>query len=292
MLSSLRLLVLIAMVIAGLSWWLFKPVASVGHNFTGLQGDVQRGAYLARLSGCFACHTDYTGGGEVFAGGGPITTAFGTFFAPNITTDKENGIGQWTLAEFAKALTKGISPDGEHYFPVFPYENYRYFSDQDIIDLWAAFKTVPPVESINRDHQIDFPFNQRFLLAPWKTLYFQDLMAEFAGLNSESLARGAYIVNGPGHCVSCHTPRSVFGGLQLENYLAGGEGPDQQVVPAITAIALRTRDYSVEDIAFLLKDGITPDGDVLGGSMAEIIKHNTRWLTQDDRKAIAEFLLR
>ena len=137
-------------------------------------GDVNRGAYLARMAGCIACHTDVAGGGKPLAGGVPLKTKFGTFYAPNITTDEKHGIGGWTLEQFAEAVRNGVSPDGESYYPAFPYLFYSKLSDQDVADLWAAFRTVPPVGEASTPQDLVFPFNLRSGLKLWRSAFQTD----------------------------------------------------------------------------------------------------------------------
>ncbi|MFC6673518.1 c-type cytochrome [Marinobacterium aestuariivivens] len=171
-----------------------------------LTGDVARGAYLARASGCIACHTDVDGGGQPLAGGAPLETPFGTFHAPNLTTDPEHGIGAWTLQDFARALRHGIAPDGSPYYPAFPYTFYTGFSDQDIADLWAAFRTVPAVPQPSKEQALAFPYSIREGLRLWQTLYFEPKRFEPNPDGGDLHNRGAYLVEAAGHCAACHTP--------------------------------------------------------------------------------------
>ena len=190
--------------------YLLRPVDVEARDLSGLVGDPSRGAYLARASGCFSCHTNGAKGGAVLAGGGPLKTPFGTFYAPNITMDRQNGIGAWTVEQFSAALTRGVSPRGENYYPAFVYPNYTRLGDQDIVDLWAAFKTVPPVPETAPAHELSFPFNRRILINAWKRLFFAPGRYEPDPSKSEHWNRGRFLVTGPGHCGACHTPRNLF----------------------------------------------------------------------------------
>lgn len=257
-----------------------------------LSGDVARGAYLARASGCIACHTDVAGGGQPLAGGAPLESPFGTFHAPNLTTDPEHGIGAWTLQDFASAVRHGIAPDGSPYYPAFPYTFYTGFSDQDIADLWAAFRTVPGVSQPSKEQQLAFPYNIRQGLRFWKTLYFEPGRFEPDPDRDDLHNRGAYLVEAAGHCAACHTPRNLLGVLDAEAPLTGADGlPGGGAAPPIHAAALKADGWSVDQLAYALRSGITPDGDVLGGSMGEVIRDGTGYLSNEDLKAIATYLL-
>ena len=261
-------------------------------DFTGLVGDAARGGYVARMAGCIACHTDSAGGGAFLAGGAPIKTPFGTFRAPNITPHPQDGIGGWTLADFAATLTRGTSPDGTPYYPVFPYPAYTKMTDQDIADLWAAMKTVPPAPGGRAEHDVLFPFHVRTALRAWQTLFLEAGPFEPDPGRGDLWNRGAYIVSGPGHCVACHTPRNIFGARLHDGHLTGSaDGPGSEKVPAITASALRAAGWTEANIAWALRTGLTPDGDSLSGSMGEVVRHGTAWLSDGDLRAIAHYLM-
>ncbi len=259
---------------------------------TADQGDAVRGTYLARMGGCIACHTDSKSGGALLAGGAAIKTPFGDFYGPNITPDKRTGIGSWTLQDFANALTAGQRPDERPYYPVFPYTSYTLMSDQDIVDLWAALQTVPAIYGRAEPNKVDPLYNHRAFLIPWQTLFLEPGPYRPDPNRSDAWNRGAFIVEGPGHCVACHTPRNILGGLEEDQALQGGAGgPGGEKVPAITAEDLTKAGWTAADIAYGLKTGLTPEGDALGGSMGEVIKSGTAWLTDEDRQAIATYLL-
>ncbi|KEA62277.1 putative diheme cytochrome c-553 [Marinobacterium lacunae] len=257
-----------------------------------LQGDIQRGAYLARASGCIACHTNFYDGGKPLAGGAPLETAFGTFYAPNLTMDKNHGIGDWTIDAFAQAVREGVSPEGDPYYPAFPYSFYTRFSDQDIADLWAAFRTVPAVEQASKEQDLHFPFNIRAGLHLWQRLYFEPQRFQPDANKDERFNRGAFLVEAAGHCAACHTPRNLLGALKDDAALSGADSlPGGGASPAIHATALKERGWDVNDLAYALRSGITPDGDILGASMGEVIKQGTAFLSADDRQAIATYLM-
>ena len=253
--------------------------------------DPARGAYVARLGGCFACHTDSKGGGAILAGGPPLNTPFGVFYAPNITMHKADGIGEWSIEDFDRAMRSGVSPNGTHYFPAFPYGYYTKMTDQDIADLWSAFQTVPPVANSAPEHKLPFPLDQRILLRPWKTLFLDPSELVSDPERSARWNRGRYLTEGPGHCGACHTPRNLLGSERGGATLAGTIGADGDRIPAITPGDLAKAGYAVTDIAIALKTGVTPEGDVLGGSMTEVVSNATRFWTEDDLSAIASYLL-
>jgi len=272
--------------------WVFIPQEGDPRNYTGIEGDANHGAYVARLAGCIACHTDFGGAGAFLAGGSTIKTPFGSFRAPNITPHSNDGIGDWTLEDFSAALTQGISPAGDPYYPVFPYAAYSKMTSQDIADLWAAMKLVPPVAGAKPAHDISFPFNVRFALHGWQNLFFGPGPFEKEPRQDDLWNRGAYIVNGPGHCVACHTPRNFLGARRMDRHLDGSTaGPDGEKVPSITAAQLRANGWTEGDFVWALRTGLKPDGDSLSGSMGEVVRHSTSWLADEDLKAIATYLM-
>lgn len=255
-----------------------------------LAGDAYRGAYLARSSGCISCHT--TVGGTALAGGAPLDTPFGSFVPPNITPDLDGGIGGWTQDQFAVALRQGVRPDGKAYYPAFPYEFYAGFSDQDIADLWAAMQTVPPVSEAAPAHDVSFPFNLRWGLKLWRALYMSPSAVSPVLGRSEEWNRGQQLVGGAAHCAACHTGRNMLGGLKDSEALAGNDTlPGGSVAPSILAPDLVARGWTVANMAYALRTGVMPDGDVFGGSMAEVVQAGTSFLDEADRVAIATYLL-
>ncbi len=257
-----------------------------------LEGDPERGAYVARLAGCIACHTNEAGGGELLAGGPPLKTPFGTFYGPNITPDPISGLGNWSLNDFARALRHGISPEGEPYYPAFPYTFYSKLTDQDVADLWAAMKTVPNADIPSKTQELGFPFDQRWALRGWQNLFFDSERFEDDPSRSDAWNRGRYIVEGPAHCGACHTPRNLLGAGDAEQALHGAGGlPGGERSPPITPAALGERGRDENNLAFGLRFGTKPNGDVLGGSMGEVIRDGTSWLTDEDLRAIAHYLL-
>lgn len=252
---------------------------------------VERGRYVFQAAGCLGCHTDKKGGGAPLAGGRALVTPFGTFYSPNITPDPATGIGAWRPADLARALRHGESPDGDPYYPAFPYTSYAGMTDRDIADLYAYLMAQPAVARQNRAHELDFPYNLRFTLGIWQALYhdaaaFQPDPAKDAAWN-----RGAYLVRHLGHCGECHSPRGFLGAVDAAQELAGNPaGPEGGKVPNLTPGPGGLGDWSESDIAYALKIGITPDGDFLGESMGEVIENSTGKLTDEDLAAIASYL--
>lgn len=258
----------------------------------GLTGDAARGVYLARAGGCIACHTDTKNGGAPLAGGAALDTPFGSFVPSNLTTDPEHGIGSWTIADFARAVRQGVSPQGQPYYPAFPSAFYSSLTDQEIADLWAAFQTVPPVAAPAGASRIPFPFSFRAGLKLWRAAYRMPPRTPPVEGRSGDWNRGRQLAEGIAHCAACHTPRGVLGGLKQNAWFAGAEGlPGGGKAPAVTAEALLAAGWTADDLAFALEDSQMPDGDVFGGAMAEVVRHGTAYLTWDDREAIARYLL-
>lgn len=270
------------------------PVAAQGPQPDPAAADpVARGAYILHAAGCASCHTARGEGAAPLAGGTALTTAFGTFYSPNITPDPEHGIGRWTEEEFARALRQGISPEGYAYYPAFPYTSYTGMTDRDVADLWAYLRTVPPAAQENRPHELGLPYRWRFLLPVWRWLYFEEGATLVDAGRPPSWNRGAYLVGNLAHCGECHTPRGLLGGPDHDRLLAGNpEAPEGRgSVPNITPDPEDgIGDWSDDDLIFFLELGMLPDGDFAGGSMARVIEETTSRLTPEDRAAIVEFL--
>lgn len=273
---------------AGLAVWPIKA----SEPGIELNGNPQKGAYLARMAGCIGCHTDSENSGAPLAGGVALKTDFGTFHSPNLTTDKKHGIGAWTVDDFAKAVRQGVSPEGEPYYPAFPYAFYSRLTDQDIADLWAAFQTVPPVAEPSKEQELVPPFSFRPALKLWRAVFFSQEPFKPDRTKSDLWNRGKYIVEGPAHCGACHTPRNAMGARQVEQRLHGAEGlPGGGKSPPITTAHLLQNGWTVETLEYALKTGVLPDGDVFGGSMGEVVRDSTRFFSDQDLRAISIYLL-
>jgi mono/diheme cytochrome c family protein len=257
--------------------------------------DVERGKYLIAAAGCIACHTEekiLKDGGPILAGGRPLKTPFGTFYGPNITRDAATGIGKWSDADFLRAFREGRSPAGHNYYPSFPYTSFAGATDADLLDIKAYIFSLPAVARPNTPHDLALPFRLRFGLTYWKWLFFRAAPFKPDPAKSAEWNRGAYLVLHLGHCGECHTPRNLAGGMSSSRFLAGNpDGPEGGVVPNITPDAeTGLGKWSEADLVSYLKQGITPDGDFVGGAMTEVILHGTGKLTDADRKAMAVYL--
>ncbi|MDU6731657.1 MAG: cytochrome c, partial [Bradyrhizobium sp.] len=275
---------------AGLAtfWWLTRPT-TVALAAATRAPDLVNGQEIFNIGGCASCHAVPNQQDRLKLGGGlPLASPFGTFYAPNISPDPKDGIGRWSEADFVNAVLKGVSPGGSHYYPAFPYTSYAGAKVDDVRDLFAYMKTLPPVAGPSRPHDLPFPFNIRRTVGVWKLLFFADKPFVADSARSAEWNRGAYLVNTFGHCAECHSPRNPLGGIVTAQRFAGGPDPEGQgFVPNITQKGLF--DWSESDISYFLETGQLPDGDSAGGSMARVIR-NTSQLTPDDRKAMAVYL--
>jgi mono/diheme cytochrome c family protein len=252
------------------------------------QGDAKRGEYLAKAGGCVGCHTEEKEGAAPYAGGRALKTPFGTFYGPNITPDTKAGIGNWTEADFMRALRHGDRPDGSNYFPAFPYPSFTKIRDGDMRDLWAYLRTLAPSAKPSKEHDLWFFFGWRWLVTFWKWFYFTPgAFADIAGVPA-IVNRGAYLVQALGHCGECHTPRNFLGGPKSGRYLAGGKGPDGKAVANLTPTELKKQ--SDKDLKDVLTTGMTPDGDVLAEAMGEVVTNTISKLTPADLDALIAYL--
>ena len=247
------------------------------------------GAYLVRTGDCMACHT--ARGGKELAGGRAIQTPFGAVYSPNVTPDKETGIGTWSADDFWRALHNGKSKDGGLLYPAFPYTNYTKVTRADADAMFAYLQSVPPVQQKNLEHDLRFPYNQRFLLYGWRALYFRPGVYQAETQQSVEWNRGAYLVQGLGHCSACHTTRNALGGSDLKAELGGGFIPVVNwYAPSLTSDEeIGLGDWDIRHISALLKDGISPRGTVLG-PMAEVVGASLQHLSDADVGAMAVYL--
>jgi mono/diheme cytochrome c family protein len=248
-------------------------------------GDLQNGRTVFAAAGCGSCHAQTGQPNALLLGGGlRLSSPFGTFTVPNISPDPDAGIGRWTPEEFATALLAGTAPDNSHLYPAFPYTSYRRMKPGDVRDLRAFINTLPP--STNRPAGHDFPLNLAAVrrgVGLWKQLYFRDAASHPDG--RDVTGRGAYLVETLGHCAECHSPRDVFGGVVADRRFGGDGSRAPNITPGMGGIG----DWSAEDIAFMLEDGSTPGGDVVGREMAEVVK-NTAQLSAEDRAEMARYV--
>jgi mono/diheme cytochrome c family protein len=280
---------IIAAIGVGIYWYLTVPAVIPSQSLTSYTPNLANGLVVFNAGGCASCHAVPDQPDRLRLGGGlAIPSPFGTFYAPNISPDETDGIGRWTEAQFVTAVTRGVSPSGQHYFPAFPYTSYAHARVVDIRDLFAYLKTLAPVPGKVRDHDLPFPFNIRRNVGIWKWLFFDGQPFAPDMSHSAQWNRGAYLVNGLGHCAECHSPRNFLGGIISAQRFAGGPNPEGEGwVPNITQKGVG--DWSVKDIDYFLQTGQTPDGDSAGGSMVRVIK-NTSQLPETDQAAMADYV--
>jgi mono/diheme cytochrome c family protein len=251
-------------------------------------GQMSDGAYLLKTAGCYACHTDVEGGAKAFSGGPALVSPFGTFYAPNITSSVEYGIGNWDIVTFERALRQGVNSHDQSYYPAFPYMSYRSLTDKDVADLFVALRAIEPVETAAQKHDLGFPFNIRLGLKPWRWLFSS--VTPITIDQDNLVGRGRYLVDAVAHCGECHTPRNSIG-APIPPYLGGADlKPNGGWAPAITGQALQRMDWIEDDLVYFLADGMLIDGDFIGGSMVEVIEHGTSHMSLEDRTAIAKYL--
>lgn len=251
---------------------------------------IKKGEYLTKAGDCIACHTDTDRpGAPVFAGGLGIKTPFGTFYTPNITPDKETGIGNWSDKDFIKAMREGLNPHNENYFPVFPYPYFNKVSEEDLLAIKAYLFSIPPVKYTPPKMDVPWPFNVRFAQWGWKMLFFYPDSGEYKNNPKRSAQwnRGAYLVKGLEHCSMCHTPINPLGAPKKAYYLTGGV-VDGFPAPNITST--RLKDYSIDQVVnVFLKDQMLGGGKV-EGPMLDVNHNSLRYLSREDLESIVVYL--
>lgn len=250
---------------------------------------VTRGAYLARLGNCAACHTQR--GGAAFAGGRALATPFGTLYGGNLTPDPETGLGRWSAGQFWRALHNGRSRDGRLLYPAFPYTHYTQVTRADSDALFAYLRSLPAVNQPNRPHQLRFPYDTQVALALWRAMYFRPGVHQDDPAQGRRWNRGAYLVQGLGHCGACHSPRNALGATPQLMDLSGGLIPMQNwYAPSLASPSeASVADWPLADIERLLLTGVSTRGTVLG-PMAEVVLHSTQHMEAEDVAAMAVFL--
>ncbi len=253
--------------------------------------DIKAGETMFNAGGCASCHATPGQDDKKRLGGGlAMHTPFGTFKVPNISPDPKAGIGSWSEQQFANAMIKGVGRSGEHLYPSFPYTSYQRMPLADVRDMFAYIKTLPALDTPSAPHELKFPFSIRRGLGLWKLLFLDGKTFTPDPTKSDEINRGAYLVDGPGHCGECHTPRNAIGGLDQSRRYGGGPDPEGKGwVPNITPHADGLAKWSAKDIAYFLESGFNPDYDAAGGSMADVVL-NTGKLTPEDRAAMAAYL--
>ncbi|MGA8996841.1 MAG: cytochrome c [Pseudolabrys sp.] len=289
----IRKIVIVAIIAAAIGaptfWYLTIPETIPVSALAPYTPDLANGRTMFLIGGCSSCHAIPQQKDSTRLGGGlALNSPFGVFYVPNISSDAKDGIGGWDEARFVTAMVKGTSPAGEHLYPALPYTSYQRMRVDDLRDLFAYLKNLPAISGRVRDHDLPFPFNIRRTLGVWKLLFLDGKSFTPDPAQSAKWNRGAYLVNGPGHCAECHSPRNLLGAIITSRRFTGGQSPTGQGgVPDITQRKLH--DWKVEDFAETLDTGMTPDSDRVGGPMVEVVA-NTRQLSAADREAIAVYL--
>ena len=254
--------------------------------------NAENGRNLFFAGGCTSCHATPGQDDRLRLGGGyALKSPFGTFHVPNISPDRVDGIGAWSAADFVRAMREGVSPDGRHYYPAFPYTSYQRMKPDDLADIFAFMMTLPAVSGRAPEHDLPFPFNIRRGVGLWKLAFLDGEVLTPDSSKPDTWNRGAYLVNGPGHCAECHSERNFAGAVIDDRRFAGGPDPSGSgIVPNITPGPTGIGGWTADELTALLKTGETPNFDTVGGEMGSVVR-NTAQLSSSDREAMAEYLL-
>lgn len=288
-LPILSILVLVVIVIVAVLWWRehrenTNPVQKV----TATDEQIERGRYAASAADCAACHT--VKGGGLFAGGFPMETPFGTIHGSNITPSADYGIGRWTREDFRLAVRDGITPGGRHLYPAMPYNSYHLMTDEDLDDIYAYLMTRPAIDAPTPENDLPFPFNQRFLMIGWNLLFQnKDPLPAVSTGDSELWIRGRYMTDVMGHCAECHTPRGMFGQMDLDKPLKGGTLGRFKAAD-ITPDGLADRGWTPEHLSQFLGTGNAPQGSAFS-EMHMVVALSTQYLKPEDLKAMTTYLM-
>ncbi|AFK60894.1 gluconate 2-dehydrogenase [Advenella kashmirensis WT001] len=288
-LPALFLIVVVLLIIVAVLWWRENrsndnPVQKV----SATDEQIARGRYAARAADCAACHT--VEGGGLFAGGFPMETPFGTVHGSNITPSADYGIGRWTREDFHRAVREGITPGGRHLYPAMPYNSYYMMSDQDLDDIYAYLMTRPAIDVPTPQNDLPFPFNQRFLMIGWNLLFQnKDPLPAVSSGDSELWVRGRYLTDVMGHCAECHTPRGMFGQMDLAQSLKGGTLGRFKAAD-ITPSGLAERGWTPGDLGQFLATGTAPQGSAFS-EMHMVVALSTQYLTKEDMTAMTTYLM-
>jgi len=248
---------------------------------------LQRGKYLVQAGDCQSCHTDKNG--PPFAGGRAIPTPFGTIYSRNITPDPATGIGGWSDEDFYRAMHEGISRDGSHLYPAFPYPWYTRLTRDDVRAIKSYLDTLEPVRQEIPPNKLHWPMSWRSLVSVWNSLFFKEGEWQPDTSKSAEWNRGGYLVEGPGHCGACHSPKNLLGGVKKGDAFEGGEG-ENWLAPDLTGRTLGgLSEWSVDEIAQFLLTGAN-DRTRANGPMAEVVELSTSHMTESDAKAMATYL--
>lgn len=269
--------------VGAIAWYLTLPKHPFDESWLAASGNIAAGKDVFLAGGCGSCHKHPDG--EGMGGGLALESPFGTFFAPNISSSEAAGLGGWADHEIANAITAGTSPKRQHLYPAFPYTSYAQMTEGDLKNLIAYLRTLPPDPTLNRPHDLPFPFNVRMGLGVWKVISMNGGFVVETN-SSEVEDRGRYLAEALAHCSECHTPRNAFGGLKRSAWLTGAPHPSGKgTIPDLTTLG-----WSEEELVFYFETGLTPDYDSAGGEMAEVIE-NLSQLPLSDREALAAYVL-
>lgn len=282
---------IIAIVIGGAAFWvLTAPKPRFAHDDQTLEGgDAKKGRLVFAAGDCSSCHASPGQKDRHRLGGGmALGSPYGIFRVPNISMDEQDGIGRWSAADLGNALLSGVSPAGQHYYPVFPYPRFAHMDLADVKNLIAFLRTLPKVKGRAPPHDISVVFKIRRMLGIWKLFYFHPGPIESDLSRSAAWNRGRYLVESVAHCTDCHSSRNVWGAVKPSTAFAGAKDPEQVgFIPNITPAAIG--DWTVEQLSEVLKSGVTPSHGRVGSSMADVVT-NTAMLPQSDRDAIAIYI--
>lgn len=277
----------LSLVATGVAAWAFAAGDSA--SVAADTATIEHGRYLVALGDCAACHTQP--GQPAFSGGRPLPTPYGVFYPPNITFDRATGIGNWTEADFYRAMHDGVRPDGAYLYPAFPFPSFTRLTRADVDAIWAYLRSVPPVRKTNTPNQLDWPYSARGLMKVWRALYFRPGSFKPDPKRSPAWNRGAYLVNGIAHCGACHTPRNRLGALVGARALAGGtitiEGWRAPNISQNPAHGIG--DWSAGNLRDFLQTGHSPRGDAIG-PMRDVVQFATSKLSDRDLDGIVAYI--
>jgi mono/diheme cytochrome c family protein len=280
-----------AITVIAAAWWITEPQPLSGADTSQFDrpGDPERGRQVFAAGDCASCHASPGQPDRLHLGGGlALASPFGTFRVPNISPDPTDGIGRWRTLDLANALLRGVSPQGSHYYPVFPYPSFAHMTAADLVDLMAYLRTLPPVTGRAPAHDINPLFKIRRFVGFWKLLYFDCSPITPDPRQDQKWNRGRYLVESLGHCAECHSTRNELAGIKAKTRFAGGPDPEGTgFYPNITPT--RIGNWSEQDIAEMLRTGNTPAHGRVGSSMSDVVT-NTAMLPESDRDAIAAYI--
>ena len=280
----------LAILIGAAGWYLTRTDPLSAAQLPAHEPDLANGERVFYAGGCASCHAAEGATGDELlklGGGRQLPTDFGTFMVPNISPDRDTGIGTWTPAAFVNAVMRGIGPDDEHLYPALPYWSYARMRIEDVLDLKAFLDTLPAVSNEAGENRLRFPYDIRRGIGLWKRLYLTSEPVVPVPETEKQALRGRYLVEGPGHCGECHTPRDAFGAPDISRWLAGAPNPEGKgTIPNITPGGL---EWSADEIVTALQSGMTPEYDSLSGSMAAVV-HELGHLPREDVAAMAAYL--